>query len=88
MNHHDVREADDAGDRRRVAQEVVVQLLVERRIDGVRGRNQQERISVRRRVDHRLGRDIGAAAGAAFDDDRLAEPLGEPLGDQARRDVG
>ena len=34
-----------------------------------------------------LGRDIAAGAGPVVDAKRLAEPLGQPLADQARGDV-
>jgi hypothetical protein len=34
-----------------------------------------------------LGAEIGASAGPVFDDERLAEPLRQPLADQARNDV-
>src|SRR5262249_28729293 len=36
----------------------------------------------------RFGRQIPARAGSVLDHDRLPEPLGEPLRDQARGDVG
>ena len=35
MHHHDIGDADDAGDRRDVADEVEIELVVERRIDCV-----------------------------------------------------
>src|SRR5256885_12112950 len=35
-----------------------------------------------------LFRSVGASARAAFDDHGLAEPVGQPLRDQPRRDVG
>ena len=38
-------------------------------------------------MDRRLGADVSAAAGAVLDDELLAEPLEQPLADQARHDV-
>ena len=48
----------------------------------------EERIAVRARSHDRLGGDIGARARSVFDDEWLAEPLRQPLTDQARDDVG
>ena len=85
---HDVGIAADAGDRRDVADEIVIQLVVERRIDRVGKRRQQQRLPVGRRLDHRLGGDTAAAADPVLDDERLAEPIGQPLRHQARQNVG
>src|SRR5215831_14276206 len=62
--------------------------FVERRVDRVRWCDQEERIAVRRRIHDGLGRDIGARARPAFDDEWLTEPLRQPLTEQARGDVG
>ena len=88
MHLHHVRHADDAGDRRHVADEVEIELLVERRVDGVRGRDEQQRVAVGRRAHHRLGRDVAAGARPALDHERLPEPLGQPLADEPGEDVG
>ena len=50
--------------------------------------HEQKRVAVRRRARDRLQGKIAAAARPVFDDDRLAEPLRQPLADQARDDVG
>ena len=81
-------EADDARDRSDVADEIEVELVVERRVDRVRRADQEERIAVRRRAHDRLGADIAAGTRAVFDDEWLAEPLRQPLSDQPRDNVG
>jgi hypothetical protein len=60
--YHDARHADDAGDRRNVADEIEVKLLIERRVDSVCRVGQKERIAVRRRTHDRLRADIGGSA--------------------------
>jgi hypothetical protein len=68
--------ADDARDRRDVADEIEVELVIERRVDCVRRTDQEEREAVRGRAHDCLGTEIGASAGPVFDDERLAEPVG------------
>ena len=80
--------AADARDRRDVADEIEIELVVERRVDRVRRSDQEERVAVRRRAHDRLGADIAAGARPVLDDELLAEPLRQPLTDQARDDVG
>src|SRR5215813_12323483 len=67
--------AGDARDRRDVADEVKIELVVERRIDRVRCSDQQEGISVGWRAHDRLGGDIAASTRPVLDDERLAEPF-------------
>ena len=80
--------ADDARDRRDVADEIEIELVVERRVDRVRRRGQEERVAVGRRVHDGLGADIAAGARPVLDDELLAEPLRQPLPHQPRDDVG
>ena len=87
MYHHDKGAADDARDRRDVADEIEIELVVERRVDRVRRTDQEERVAVRRRTHDRLGGDIAAGARPVLDDEWLAEPLRQPLTHQAREDV-
>ena len=47
IHHHDVRRAHDACDRRDVADEIEIELVVERRVDRVRRTDQEKRIAVR-----------------------------------------
>src|SRR5262245_2596933 len=78
----------DARDRRDVADEIEVELVVERRADRMCGKDKQQCMAVSRRTYNRLGRDIRTLARPVLDDEWLAESLRQPLGNQARRDVG
>src|SRR6516165_2613757 len=70
---HDKGHADDARDRRDVADEVEIELVVERRVDRVRRRGQQQRIAVGWRTNDRFGTDIGAPARTVLNDEWLAK---------------
>ncbi len=87
MYLHDVGRADDARDRRDVADEIEIELVVERRVDRIRRTDQQQRIAVRRRTHDRLGADIAGGARPVLDDEGLAEPLRQPLAHQTCDDV-
>src|SRR5262249_32858283 len=65
----------DARNRRNVADEIVVELFVERRMDHALNRSQQGRIPIRVSVDDRLDSDVAAAARPVLDNETLAEPL-------------
>ena len=88
MDLHDVGHAVDACNRRDIADEIVVELVVKRRVDDVRDCDQKERVAVGGRAHDRLGRDIAGGAWSVLDDELLAEPLRQPLSHQAREDVG
>jgi len=88
MHEKDHRNADDTADRRDVADEIEIELLVERGVDRVRYAGEQERVSVGRRIHDQFGADIAGGTRPVLDDERLAEPLREPLADQACSDVG
>jgi hypothetical protein len=75
-------------DRRDVADEVERELVVERGVDRVRRRDEKQRVTVRGRAHDGFGGDVGGCPGPVFDDELLAESLGQPLTDQARGDVG
>src|SRR5262245_44734782 len=87
MHDYDEGVADDARDRRDIADEIEVELLIKRRIDGVVRCGKEEGIAIWGSADDRLGAEIGASAGPVFDDEWLAEPLRQPLADHARNDV-
>src|SRR5262245_23515477 len=78
----------NASDWRDIADEIVVELVVECRIDRVPCANNEQRVAVGRGTHDRLGADIAAATRPVIDNKLLAEPLREPLADQARGDVG
>jgi hypothetical protein len=65
----------DRGNRRDVAHEIEMELVVERGVDRVRRRHQQNGVPVGCRIHHRLGADIGCTAWSVLDDEGLAEPL-------------
>src|SRR5262245_20123111 len=87
MDHRHVRNADDAGDRRDVADEVEIEFVVEGRIDQICPRDKEERVAVRRRAHDRFGADIAATAWPVIDHEWLAEPFRQPLTDEARENV-
>ena len=87
MHQHDVGEANDARDRLHLLHEIERQLVVERGVDRIRRRDQQQRVAVRRGAQHLLGGDIGAAARPVLDHEGLPEFLRKPLPHQARRHI-
>ena len=86
IDRDDVRRGDQHGDRREGFQRVVGQ-RVEPRIDRARERHDQQRVAVLWRVGDDLAADHAAGAAAIVDDDLLAKPLAEMLGDDAGDDV-
>ena len=87
IHQHDVGLAADARDRRDVSDEIEIELVEERRGDRVRRSDQQKRIAVCGRPHDRLGSDAVAASRPVLDDEWLAEPLRQPLAQQACEDV-
>src|SRR5262245_45799311 len=85
---HHVGHAVDAGNRRYIAYEIVVQLFVKRRIGCVSHRNQEKRVAVCGRAHDRFGGDVAVRARPVLDNELLTEPLRQPLTDQTRGDVG
>jgi hypothetical protein len=81
------RSTNDAGDRRYVADEIETEIFIKRHVDGVRKRGQQQRVAVRRRLSDKFGGDVAARAGPVLDDELLAEPLRQPLRNEARRNI-
>ena len=84
MRFENERDGVDAGDRSDVAQEVEIQILVKRRVDGARRERHQQRVTVGAGVRHGLGADVAGGARLVLHHKRLAEVIGEPLADQAR----
>jgi hypothetical protein len=87
VHYHHVRHTDNAGDWRDVANEIEIELLVQRGVDCIRRSGQEERIAVRRRARDRLGGDVAAGAWPVLNNELLTEPLREPLSYQTRDDV-
>jgi hypothetical protein len=87
MNLHNIRNAADTCDRSDVADEIEVELVIERRVDRVRRGDQKERVAIRGRSHDRLSADIAAGPRPILNDERLDKPLRQPLADQARHYV-
>src|SRR5437763_1557592 len=81
---HDVCGANGASDRRDVADEIEVELIVKLRVDLIRHADRYKRIAVTRRTHGRLGADISASSRPVLDDEWLAKPFRQPLTYQAR----
>src|SRR5262249_20961399 len=79
--------AKDPRDRRNVADEIEIEVVVQRRTNHIAGGNQKERISIGGGTHDRLCADVGACSRPVLDDKWLAESLRQPLSDQAREDV-
>src|SRR5258706_15839387 len=87
MHPHHVGHDNNAGERRDVADEIEVELVIECRVERVEGTDYEQGVAVCRRAHDRLGCDVAAGSRTVVDDERLTEPLREPLTYQARRDV-
>ena len=85
---HHVGGAHQTGDRRDVLEKIERQRFIERGVDGARGRHEQNRVAVRRRIDHRLGGDIAPCPAPVLDHHLLAEMLRQPLRHDPRHHVG
>src|SRR3954466_1907272 len=88
VDHHDGGLAAYARDRRDVADEIEIEVVIERRVDRVRRIGEQQRIAVRRRAHARLGANVAAGAGPVLDDKLLTEPFGQPLRHRACGGIG
>ncbi len=88
IDHQDVRVGGGHGDRREIPDGIVMQVLVDGRIDGDRaGLAEQERVAVGFRLRHHLGAEDRACAAAVLDHDRLADRFPDALGDDARHRI-
>src|SRR5438552_8737230 len=88
MHLHDIGHAHDAGNRRDIADEIEIELVVKRCVDRICCGDHEERVAVRRRIYDRLGAEVAASTQPVLGDELLAKPLGQPLTEQARHDVG
>ena len=82
-----LRHRGDDRDRHQVFFGVVRQLRLQRGVDGVVRRRQQDRVAVRRRLGDGVGGDDTAGARLVFDHDRLAQIFSHLRGHHARDDV-
>ena len=72
VHHHDVRISHDARDRRDVAGEIVVERVVQCRVDRVEATDQEQCVAVSGRAHDRFGGDVAASARPIFDDKLLS----------------
>src|SRR5262245_32687065 len=79
MHRYGVRLAVNVCDRCDVADEIETELVIERGVDGVPTADYEQGVAVRRCAHDRLGADIAARAWSILDDERLTEPLRQPL---------
>ena len=68
--------------------ELVGQVVAHGREYGELGRDEEQRVAIRRRLCDVVDADRGGAAWPVLDDDRLAEPFGQEVGGDPRHDVG
>src|SRR5262249_61008991 len=81
--HQHAHSADDAGNRRDVADEIETKIVVKRDVPRVICTNHEERIAIGWRPHHRLGGQIAAGAWPVLDDELLAEPFRQQLAYQS-----
>jgi hypothetical protein len=88
-NDQEVRCDEHLGDRGKILERIVGQLVIEARADHQRRvAAHEERVAVRRRLGDPIGCDVAAGAGDVLDDHRLAPAFGEPVGEETCGDVG
>src|SRR3989442_5070951 len=87
MDLHDWGYAVDAGEGGDIPDEIVIEVLVGRRVNHIVRADGEQRVTIGRRAHHGLGRDIAAGARPVLDDELLTEPLRQPLTHDARGDV-
>ena len=75
IHHHDIGDANNACDRRDIAKEIEIEIVVERCVDRGRSVGEQERVAVSGRVDHDFSCEVGRGSRPVFDDKRLPKPL-------------
>src|SRR5262249_42791085 len=70
-----------------ILDKIVVELLVERRVDHIIGADGEQRVAIRGRTHDGLGSDIATGARPVLNDELLTELLRQPLTYYARDDV-
>src|SRR5262245_48780979 len=88
IDHHDIRSAANALNRRYFPDEIEIELLIERRVHRVRYTDQQERITVRRCPHDAFSADVAAGTRSVLNDEWLPEPLRQRLTHEAGDGVG
>jgi hypothetical protein len=85
-HHHGI--IDKARDGRDIALQIEGKVFIHAGVDDGRGAKKQQRVPIGRRVDYRLHRNVCACAWSVLDDNRLPEPLGEPVAHDTRDGIG
>jgi hypothetical protein len=73
IDHHEKGDNADTRNGRNIADEIEVEIVVNRRIDGVRRCHEEKSVSVRRCTHDDFSADIAAGAWSIVDNKRLAE---------------
>jgi hypothetical protein len=73
MNLQDKGGADDSHDRHYVADEIVIEIIVQRHIDGVGQRDHEERVAVGRSTHDRFRSHMSASARSVLNNELLPE---------------
>src|SRR5262245_4661782 len=79
IDHHDKWPTHNGCDWGDVADEIEIELVVQRRVDRVEAPNHEQRVAVRRGLHDSLGADIAAGAWPALRDEWLTKAFGQPL---------
>src|SRR5712671_3835505 len=87
MYHQDIWPTGDTRDQRDIADEIEVELVVQRRVNCVRRTAEEKRIAVWWRTHDRVSGQTAGSTPSIFDDEWLAEPFRQPLTHQTREDV-
>src|SRR5947209_16175430 len=88
MDLHDVGSSNNPGDWNDVTDEIEIQLVIERRINGVRRGDHQKRMTIGGGTCYRLRPEVACSAWSVFNNERLPQSFGQPLPYQACNDVG
>jgi len=89
VDHEHVRQSRDQADRLEILLGVVLEVLVDEGIDGVRAHGaDQQRVAILARACDRRCADIAARPGAVLDDERRSVFLLQTLGEDAPEHVG
>src|SRR5207253_918331 len=72
---HDIRHADNSGNRRKVTEKIVIEFFVKGRVNRMCRTDQEQCVAVSRRTRHRLGSDVTARSRTVFNDKLLTQPL-------------
>ena len=83
MYFQDERNTIDTGNRCHIANEIEIEIIVQRRVDCVRRTGQQKCLSVRRGMQTGISADIAAGARAVIDDGLLTQTVRRAIGQAA-----